>query len=239
MLLGGLAYFSMLRYKIIHKIGEGAHGTVFKAKHIENGTICALKRIPVKNWDIPISLLREIKTLEQLQHPNIVRLLEVFGCGTSCVLVFEFLQTDVSQILRNSPRRLSEAHIKSYMWMLLQGIYYCHSNNIIHRDLKPANLLIAKNGVLKLADFGLARIENTARPKSHQVATRWYRAPELLYGARYYDFGIDMWAIGCIFGELLNHSPLFPGSNDIDQLGCVLSNLGTPSLADWPVTTTN
>lgn len=104
--------------------------------------------------------------------------------------------------------------------------------------MKPANLLISPTGILKLADFGLARvhsIETMKRPYSHQVATRWYRAPEILYGARKYDMGIDLWAVGCIFGELMNNSPLFPGSNDIDQLFLVLSKLGTPTIETWPV----
>ncbi|XP_021239598.1 cyclin-dependent kinase B1-1-like, partial [Numida meleagris] len=105
------------------------------------------------------------------------------------------------------------------------------------QDLKPANLLIDGAGRLKLADFGLARVlaAPRGRPYSHQVATRWYRAPELLYGARHYDEGVDLWAVGCIFGELLNLSPLFPGENDIEQLCCVLRALGTPSPRAWPV----
>ncbi|XP_068034338.1 LOW QUALITY PROTEIN: cyclin-dependent kinase 20-like [Anomalospiza imberbis] len=104
------------------------------------------------------------------------------------------------------------------------------------RTSKPANLLLDSAGRLKLADFGLARVLGPApgRPYSHQVATRWYRAPELLYGARHYDEGVDLWAVGCIFGELLTLSPLFPGENDIEQLCCVLRALGTPSPRDWP-----
>ncbi|KAG6920693.1 cyclin dependent kinase 20, partial [Chelydra serpentina] len=103
-------------------------------------------------------------------------------------------------------------------------------------DLKPANLLISSTGQLKIADFGLARVfsSDAGRLYSHQVATRWYRAPELLYGARKYDEGVDLWAVGCIFAELLNNSPLFPGENDIEQLCCVLRVLGTPSQRVWP-----
>lgn len=120
--------------------------------------------------------------------------------------------------------------------MLLKGVAFLHHNNIMHRDLKPANLLISSSGHLKIADFGLARLlsEHRERLYSHQVATRWYRAPELLYGARKYDEGVDLWAVGCIFGELLNSSPLFPGENDIEQLCCVLRVLGTPTQETWP-----
>ncbi|KAI9207783.1 kinase-like domain-containing protein [Polychytrium aggregatum] len=230
----------MDRYKTIAKIGEGAHGVVLKATFIETGEVVALKKIPLTRpveEGIPNTILREIKALQQLNHQNVVKLREVFPSGPSFVLVFEYMLSDLSEVLRNSPSPLTEAQVKAYMLMLLKGIAYCHANNIMHRDLKPANLLISPTGVLKLADFGLARVHSTEsikRPYSHQVATRWYRAPELLYGARRYDVGVDLWAVGCIFGELLNHSPIFPGQNDIDQLYQVLSILGTPTKEIWP-----
>nr|KAG5695647.1 hypothetical protein BaRGS_029137 [Batillaria attramentaria] len=129
------------------------------------------------------------------------------------VLVFEYMLSDLSEVIRKSERPLTEAQVKSYMLMLFKGLAFLHENNIMHRDLKPANLLISSTGHLKLADFGLARVfhQNQGdRQYSHQVATRWYRAPELLYGARKYDEGVDLWAAGCIFGELLNNSPVFP-----------------------------
>jgi cell cycle related kinase len=139
--------------------------------------------------------------------------------------------SDLSEIIKTV--RLNEAQIKAYLLMILKGVQYCHQNSILHRDIKPANLLIATNRVLKLADFGLSRC-HTGRPLSHQVATRWYRAPELLYGARQYDEGVDLWAVGCVFGEMLNRSPIFPGQNDIDQLYQVLSVLGSPNPETWP-----
>ncbi|TPX62741.1 hypothetical protein SpCBS45565_g06963 [Spizellomyces sp. 'palustris'] len=230
----------MDRYKILGKIGEGAHGVVLKAKSIETGLVVALKKVPLRRLEdgIPNTILREIKALQEIDHQNVVKLLSVHPSGPSFVLVFEYMLSDLSHILRTTP--LTSSQVKAYMLMLLRGLSYCHENNIMHRDLKPANLLISPTGVLKLADFGLARVHRYAgeeipkRPYSHQVATRWYRAPELLYGARMYDAGVDLWAVGCIFGELLNHSPLFPGQNDIDQLYCVLSILGTPTKESWP-----
>lgn len=166
-----------------------------------------------------------------------MQLLDVFASGTGVVLVFEYMLGDLSQILRQQIGPLGSSVVKSYMLMILRGVAYCHQNSIMHRDLKPANLLVGPTGILKLGDFGLARIytADCERPLSHQVATRWYRAPELLYGARTYDCGVDLWAVGCIFGELLNNSPLFPGQNDIDQLFCVQSSLGTPTGETWPV----
>jgi cell cycle related kinase len=147
------------------------------------------------------------------------------------VLVFEYLYSDLAELIKSY--RPVDAQIKRFMVMILQAVDYCHAKAILHRDLKPANVLISKGGVLKLADFGLSRCK-TDRPVSHQVATRWYRSPELLYGAREYDERLDLWAVGCIFGELLNQSPIFPGQNDIDQLYKVQSILGSPDPAQWP-----
>ncbi|KAJ3213869.1 Cyclin-dependent kinase 20, partial [Dinochytrium kinnereticum] len=229
----------MERYKTIGKIGEGAHGVVLKAKFVPSGETVALKKVPLRKLEdgIPNTILREIKALQIIDHQNVVKLREVFPSGASFVLVFEYMLSDLAEVLRNATQPLTEAQVKAYMLMLLSGVAYCHENAIMHRDLKPANLLISPSGVLKLADFGLARVHQRdvkGRPYSHQVATRWYRAPELLYGARIYDAGVDLWAVGCIFGELLNHSPIFPGQNDIDQLYCVLSILGVPSAEVWP-----
>lgn len=231
----------MEQYTILGRIGEGAHGIVFKAKHIESGEIVALKKVPLDQRKleegIPNTALREIKGLQQIEdNPHVVKLREVFPHGTGFVLVFEYMLSDLSEVIHNSDKPLTESHVKSYMLMLLKGVQFCHENSIMHRDLKPANLLISSTGHLKLADFGLARVfaNDGSRLYSHQVATRWYRAPELLYSARKYDEGVDLWAVGCIFGELLNNSPLFPGENDIDQLGCVLRILGTPTEEIWP-----
>nr|KAJ3419818.1 Cyclin-dependent kinase 20 [Polyrhizophydium stewartii] len=229
----------MDRYRSIEKIGEGAHGVVLKATFIETGETVALKKVPLRKLEsgIPNTIVREIKALQEIDHENVIKLREVFSSGTGIVLVIEYMLSDLAEVLRNATQPLTEAQTKAYMLMLLKGVAYCHKNSIMHRDLKPANLLISPTGVLKLADFGLARVHSCdadGRPYSHQVATRWYRAPELLYGARKYDTGVDLWAVGCIFGELLNHSPLFPGQNDIDQLYCVISILGTPTKDTWP-----
>lgn len=187
---------------------------------------------------IPNQALREIKALQEIEdNQYVVQLKAVFPHGAGFVLAFEFMLSDLAEVVRHAQRPLAQAQVKSYLQMLLKGVAFCHANNIVHRDLKPANLLISASGQLKIADFGLARVfsPDGSRLYTHQVATRWYRAPELLYGARQYDQGVDLWAVGCILGELLNGSPLFPGENDIEQLCCVLRILGTPSPQVWPV----
>lgn len=229
----------MDQYKFLGRIGEGAHGIVFKAKHIESGDIVALKKVPLRKLDegIPNAALREIKALQEIEeNEHVVKLREVLPHGMGFVLVFEHMLSDLSEVIRNMDKPLTEAQVKSYMVMLLKGVAFCHANHIMHRDLKPANLLISSTGLLKIADFGLARVfqNDGTRLYSHQVATRWYRSPELLYGARKYDEGVDLWAVGCIFGELLNNSPLFPGETDIEQLCCVQRVLGTPNEQKWP-----
>lgn len=227
----------MEKYRILQRVGEGAHGVVFRAKEIANGRTVALKRVPIRRLQdgIPNAVLREAKALEQLEHENVVSLLNVFPHGTGIALVFEYMLSDLAVVIRNLSTPLSEAQVKSYMCMLLKGVSFCHSRSIMHRDLKPANLLISPSGRLKIADFGLARVySKDIAQYSHEVATRWYRAPELLYGGREYGLGVDLWAVGCILGELINHSPLFRGENDIDQLYVVLRTLGTPTPEDWP-----
>ncbi|KAF6739838.1 Cyclin-dependent kinase 20 [Oryzias melastigma] len=208
----------MEQYSILGRIGEGAHGIVFKAKHLQTGETVALKKVALRRLEdgIPNQALREIKALQEIEdNEHVVKLKDVFPHGTGFVLVFNFMLSDLSEVIRNHQQHLTPAQVKGYMVMLLKGVAFLHQNNIMHRDLKPANLLISSSGHLKIADFGLARLFSLqgSRLYSHQVATR---------------------AVGCIFGELLNSSPLFPGENDIEQLCCVLRVLGTPTADSWP-----
>lgn len=232
----------MNNYTLLKRVGEGSFGEVHQVRDNRNGTLKAAKRIRLRNVSscdaFPNQALREIRALQEIgrHHPNVVRLYDVVPLGSTVVLVMEFMYTDLSQVLQSTSVPLEESKVKSYMSMLLHGVSYVHDNGIIHRDLKPSNLLISSNGVLKIADFGLARVHDPLQNGSytHQVATRWYRAPELLFGSRHYGIGVDLWAIGTIFGELLNHGPIFPGENDINQIYKVLQVLGKPSEVDWP-----
>jgi serine/threonine protein kinase len=184
---------------------------------------------------VNVTALREIKLLKELSHPNIVRLVDVFPHKRNLNLVFEFMETDLEAVIKDRRLHLGPGDIKAYMAQVLSAIECCHANWVLHRDMKPNNLLIAADGTLKLADFGLARIFGSPeRCFTHQVFARWYRAPELLFGSKTYGGGVDMWAIGCVMGELMLRVPLFEGNSDIDQLGRIFAVLGTPTEAQWP-----
>mmetsp|Transcript_14381 Transcript_14381/g.43738 ORF Transcript_14381/g.43738 Transcript_14381/m.43738 type:complete len:396 (-) Transcript_14381:81-1268(-) len=231
------------RYAMLEKIGEGTFGQVFRAKDVTTGRVYAAKKVRLRRAEDGLSpaTLREMKALQHIDHPNVVHLTDVFPHGSNVVLVLEYVPFDLSRLLDLAPERLRESEAKCIALMLLHGIAAMHDNNILHRDLKPSNLLITRQGVLKIADFGLARVHAHGKapapahePYSHQVATRWYRAPELLFGARRYGTGVDMWAAGAIIAHVLAHAPPFPGDNDIDQLFRVIGILGTPSERAWP-----
>lgn len=227
------------RYEKINYIGEGQFATVYKARDKETDTEVAIKKIKLGNIQeaqdgVNRTALREIKLLQELRHDNVIALLDVYGKDSSISLVFEIMETDLEQILHERKIYLSLAHIKSYILMTLKGLEYLHKNWILHRDLKPNNLLLDRNNILKIADFGLARtFGSPSRIYSHQVVTRWYRAPELLYGSRMYGIGVDIWAVGCILAELFKREPLFPGDSDLDTLDRIITVLGTPTEKNW------
>ena len=225
----------MENYQLIEKISEGSSGVVSKAQHLLTSRIVAIKKIRLRRLEdgLPKVAIREITALQQFEHQNIVQLLDVFGHGSSVVLVFECMMTDLHEVMRNMLHPFTEPQIRYILREILRGLQYIHKLNFMHRDMKPANILIGGNGEVKLGDFGLCR-STLEQPISNEVATRWYRAPELLLGSRSYSSGVDIWAVGCIFGELLNHSPLFPGDNDIDQFLKIISVLGTPTAETCP-----
>lgn len=163
------------------------------------------------------------------------RLYDVVHTDMKLTLVFEFLDQDLKKYLDAcGDNGLEPYTIKSFLFQLLQGIAYCHQHRVLHRDLKPQNLLINMEGELKLADFGLARAFGIpVRSYTHEVVTLWYRAPDVLMGSRRYSTPVDIWSVGCIFAEMVNGRPLFPGSSDEDQLMKLFKVLGTPSKKTW------
>jgi cyclin-dependent kinase 7 len=232
---------SLKRYEKIEFLGEGQFATVYKARDLRNdGSIVAVKKIKIGTKaeaadGINRTALREIKLLQELSHPNVIGLLDVFGHRSNVSLVFDYMDTDLEVIIKDTNIVLTLAHIKAYMLQTFLGLEYLHAHWILHRDLKPNNLLINRKGVLKIGDFGLARFFGSpSRVYTHQVVTRWYRAPELLFGARNYGTGVDVWATGCILGELLLRVPILPGESDLDQLDKIFQMCGTPTEATWP-----
>jgi len=162
----------------------------------------------------------------------------VYIQGVALHLVMEYCPFDLEKVIQDKKVLLQSNHIKSYVQMMLSGLDHCHQHNILHRDLKPANLLIDLSGKLKLADFGLARSFGSPRLLlTHEVATRWYRAPELLFGARSYGAAIDLWSAGCILAELILRVPIFcttkERDNDLGQLAKIFNIMGTPNESNW------
>jgi len=229
----------MDRYQKIEKIGEGTYGVVYKAFDTQTESIIALKKIRLEQEEegVPSTAIREISLLKELQHNNVVRLENVVHADRSLYLVFEHLDLDLKKHM-DTNRHFGRDHqlVKLYLYQMLQGIAYCHSHCILHRDLKPQNLLIDKqHNYLKLADFGLARAFGIpVRAYTHEVVTLWYRAPEILLGAKTYSTPVDVWSIGCIFAEMINQKPLFQGDSEIDELFKIFKVLGTPNEDTWP-----
>ncbi|XP_078170708.1 cyclin-dependent kinase D-1-like [Carex rostrata] len=225
------------RYLKKEVLGEGTYGVVFKATDTQTGQTVAIKKIRLGNQKegINFTALREIKLLKELKDPNIIELIDAFPHKGNLHLVFVFMESDLEAVIRDRNIVLSPADIKSYLQMTLKGLAFVHKKWVLHRDMKPNNLLIASDGQLKLADFGLARLYGSPNPKfTHQVFARWYRAPELLFGSKQYGAGVDVWGAGCIFAELLLRRPFLQGSSDIDQLGKIFAAFGTPKMSQWP-----
>ncbi|CAD2215918.1 protein kinase [Angomonas deanei] len=227
-------------------IGEGQFGSVRKATVKQSGAHVAMKQIRLNRTTegLPHPVAREILLAPSLESPFIIRTIEVLPFGSSVVMVMELCKADLGNLLRahSYTNPLPPEKAKNYLQMLLMALHYLHKRDILHRDVKPSNLFLCHNGVLKVGDFGLSRIR--AEDMSHEVSSRWYRAPELLFGCRTYGGEVDMWSVGCVFGELLRgfSAPLFTGDGDLNQLSRIFDVLGTPKeeslryyeqLPDW------
>lgn len=224
-------------YTKLEKIGEGTYGVVYKAQNKLTGQLVALKKIRLESETegIPATALREISILRQLQHPNVVQLVDVVMEETKLHLIFEYLDQDLKQLLNKRRVGLPPLTLKLYLYQILSSLLFCHRHRILHRDLKPQNILVSKDGqTVKLADFGLARAyQIPIRTYTHEVVTLWYRAPEILLGSQQYSPGVDIWSVACIFVEMATKKPLFPGDSEIDELFKIFQVLGTPSEVTW------
>jgi cell division cycle 2-like protein len=226
---------------MIKKINEGTYGVVYKAKDKKTGEIVALKKVKMEmeRDGFPMTALREMNILLSLDHPSIVDVKEVVvdddDCDDGTYMVMEHMQYDLKQLMEAKTQPFSMGEIKSFMKQLLEGVKYLHDNWILHRDLKTSNILLNKDGHLKICDFGMSRqYGSPLKQYTSLVVTLWYRAPELLLGAKKYSKAIDMWSVGCIMAELLSKEPLFKGKTEIEQLDKIFRTLGTPDEKIWP-----
>lgn len=252
---------SLNDYKVVQKLGQGTFGVVQKAKDIQNGNIVALKQLlnHSSKEGFPITAMREITIVKKLKHSNILRIIDMIyeepkvsnplemitqrGCFYT---VSPYMQSDLVGLLENPNIELTMSEIKCLMMQLLSGIEFIHNQKYLHRDIKAANLLIDTEGVLKIADFGLARIYHGSPPVIGEgpgggqrlytglVVTRWYRPPEILLGERKYTTAVDMWGVGCVFGELFNKKPILTGKTDSHQCQLVFQMVGPPNTLNWP-----
>lgn len=219
-------------------IGRGAYGVVCSALNSETNEVVAIKKIS-SVFDNKIDAkrtFRELKLLRHMDHENVIAIKDIIPPPKrhdfdDVYVVYELMDTDLNQIIR-SRQALTEEHCQYFLYQILRGLKYIHSANVLHRDLKPGNLLINANCDLKICDFGLARTTE-ANFMTEYVVTRWYRAPELLLNSADYTGAIDVWSVGCIYMELLNHEPLFPGRDYVHQLRCIAELTGLPNDSDF------
>ncbi|KAI4468810.1 cell division protein kinase [Holotrichia oblita] len=235
----------MMRLELEYRYISGAYGTVFKGKNKKNDAVVALKRvrIPITDDGVPLSTIREVSLLKQIgtyRHPNIVQILDVchgkrLEKELIMYIVFEHMEQDLSSYLDKCSRGagIKSTEIRKIIHGILSGVEFLHLHRIVHRDLKPQNILLTESGVVKLADFGLAKTYDFDMKLTSVVVTLWYRAPEILLGMPYAT-PVDIWSVGCILGELYLLKPLFCGSSDSDQLMKILRILGRPKFEDWP-----
>lgn len=242
-------------YEYLGKLGEGTFGEVSKARSKKGGHLVAMKKILMHNEKdgFPITALREIKLLKQLDHINVLKLEEMAierpksaSKKPSLFMVTPYMDHDLSGLLENPDVHFTEPQRKCYMKQLLEGCAYLHENKILHRDMKAANLLINNRGILQIADFGLARPYDDLPPRRGHgggeatreyttlVVTRWYRPPELLLQLRKYTTAIDIWGVGCVFGEMYKGKPILAGNSDVNQAHLIFDLVGSPTDENMP-----
>ncbi|KAJ3874580.1 CMGC/MAPK protein kinase [Lentinula edodes] len=226
------------RWKLVREMGSGAYGVVISAADEISGETVAIKLVTrvFEKVQLAKRALREIVLLRHFaSHENITGLIDVDAISPDFDEIYIFMEpmeADLHQIIK-SGQHLTSEHVQYFLYQILRGMKYVHSAHVIHRDLKPGNLLVNADCELKICDFGLSRgfdaePDENASHLTEYVATRWYRAPEIMLAFRRYNTAIDVWSIGCIFAELLMGKPLFKGKDYVDQLNKILNVLGTP-----------
>ncbi|KAG7692537.1 hypothetical protein KL930_004479 [Ogataea haglerorum] len=238
--------FNLRDYEVRDILGEGAYGVVALGVHRRSGATVAVKKIePFERELFCLRTLREIKLLKHFKHNNIISILDIqkprdFESFREVYIVQEYMETDLHHVIRS--QTLSDDHVQYLMYQALKGVKCLHSCGVIHRDLKPANLLVNSNCDLKICDFGLARVgrddsasvsESKDSFLTEYVATRWYRAPEIMLTSSQYSKAIDIWSLACILAEMLLREPFLPGKDYRHQLLLIFEILGTPTGADF------
>ncbi|CAN6238558.1 unnamed protein product [Urochloa humidicola] len=229
---------SIDEFERLNTINEGTYGVVFRVRDKKTGEIVALKKVKMEKEreGFPLTSLREINILLSFDHPSIVDVKEVVvgGHDDDTFMVMEYMEHDLKGVMEKMKQPYTQSEVKCLMLQLLEGLKYLHDNWVLHRDLKTSNILLNNRGELKICDFGLSRqYGSPLKPYTQPVVTLWYRAPELLLGAKEYSTAIDMWSLGCIMAELLSKEPLFTGKNEIGQLDKIFRVLGTPNEERW------
>ncbi|KAI9184890.1 hypothetical protein LWI28_002203 [Acer negundo] len=226
-------------FEKLDKIGQGTYSNVYRARDLDQKKIVALKKVRFDNLE-PESvrfMAREIHILRRLDHINVIKLEGLVTSRMSCslYLVFEYMEHDLAGLASHPGLKFTETQVKCYMQQLLDGLDHCHSRGVLHRDIKGSNLLIDNNGILKIADFGLASFydPHQIQPLTSRVVTLWYRPPELLLGATYYGTAVDLWSTGCILAELYAGKPIMPGRTEVEQLHKIFKLCGSPSEDYW------
>uniref|UniRef100_A0A672JF00 mitogen-activated protein kinase n=1 Tax=Salarias fasciatus TaxID=181472 RepID=A0A672JF00_SALFA len=220
------------RYQNLAPVGSGAYGSVCSAFDVKTGLKVAVKKLsrPFQSIVHAKRTYRELRLLKHMKHENVIGLLDVFTPATSLMeftdvyLVTHLMGADLNNIVKC--QKLTDDHVQFLIYQILRGLKYIHSADIIHRDLKPSNLAVNEDCELKILDFGLAR--HTDDEMTGYVATRWYRAPEIMLNWMHYNMTVDIWSVGCIMAELLTGKTLFPGSDHIDQLKLIMKLVGIP-----------
>jgi serine/threonine protein kinase len=215
----------MTKYILGSLIGSGTYGEVYEAVDAETKERVALKRIKLNEKEgMPGTALREISILKRLSHRNIIPIRTIIHTDTLLTMVFPFIDYELKKYISLH----ADENIMGLINQLICGVHYLHGVNVIHRDLKPQNILVSRDGVLKIADFGLSRsLEIRVPPYSSEVVTLWYRPPELLMGSTSYKFHVDIWSLGCIIYEMITLEPLFPGENKENQLAIIRQKAGS------------